>query len=75
MLNPHDFDNPKEDRREDLEDREDWLEQVEDEYIAQGDISVSETVDGHDPTPSLDDEDELEDEFDEGMHEEDLDEE
>ncbi|MBK8021415.1 MAG: hypothetical protein IPK19_08270 [Chloroflexi bacterium] len=38
--------------------REEWLEVVEDEEIAEGDITVSETVDGHDPTPDLDDDDE-----------------
>ena len=51
--------------------RREWLDEVEDEYIAQGDISVSETIDGHDPTPDLDDEDEFDDELHENMHEED----
>lgn len=57
------------------EARKDWLEEVEDEYIAQGDISVSETVDGHDPLPDLEDEDEFDDELHENMHVEDEDEE
>jgi hypothetical protein len=74
MVFPDDFDgDPSEDREEDLEDRADWLDEVEDEYIAQGDVTVSETVDGHDPTPDLDDEDIFENTFDEAMHEEDLD--
>ena len=63
----------QEEREEELEDREDWLEEVENEYVAQGDISVSETEDGHDPSPDLDDEDDFENEFDEAMHEEDID--
>jgi hypothetical protein len=53
--------------------RKEWLDVVEDEYIAQGDISVSETVDGHDPTPDLEDEDEFDDELHENMHVEDED--
>ncbi len=74
MVFPDDFDDdPEEDREEEDEDREEWLEEVEDEYIAQGDISVSETLDGHDPIPDLDDDDAIENEFDEAMHEEDLD--
>jgi hypothetical protein len=49
--------------------REEWFEIAEEEQIAEGDISTSETVDGHDPMPDLDDdEDMLENEFDEGMH-------
>ena len=72
MVFPDDFDDdPEEEFEEDLEDREEWLEEVEDEYIAQGDISVSETIDGH--NPDLDDEDAFENEFDEAMHEEDID--
>ena len=70
MLTPNDFDDPDEDRQEDDEDRADWLAEVEDEYIAQGDISVSETEDGHDPSPDLDEEDDFDNEFDEAMHEE-----
>jgi hypothetical protein len=71
MVFPDDFDDPEEEREEALENREEWLEEVEDEYIAQGDISASETVDGHEP--DLDDEDAFENEFDEAMHEEDID--
>jgi hypothetical protein len=52
------------------EARRDWLEEVEDEYIAQGDISVSETLGGHNAAPDLDDEDEFDDELHENMHEE-----
>jgi hypothetical protein len=66
-------DDPREDREEDLEDRAEWLDEVEDAYIAQGDVTVSETADGHDPTPDLDDEDAFENAFDEAMHEGDLD--
>jgi hypothetical protein len=50
------------------EARKEWLDEVEDEYIAQGDISVSETIDGHDPMPDLDDEDALDELDDEMMH-------
>ena len=72
MVFPDDFDDdPEEEFEEDEEDREEWLEEVEDEYIAQGDISVSETIDGHEAIPDLDDEDDFENEFDEAMHEED----
>ncbi len=40
--------------------REEWIEIAEEVQIAEGDISVSETVDGHDPTPDLDDADRFE---------------
>ncbi|MBC8172056.1 MAG: hypothetical protein H7X77_10300 [Anaerolineae bacterium] len=53
--------------------REEWFEILEDEQIAEGDITVSETSDGKDPTPDLDDEDEASELMDELMHEEDLD--
>ncbi|MFN8560241.1 MAG: hypothetical protein U0703_01065 [Anaerolineae bacterium] len=56
MVIPRDIDNPRADREDDLDEREEWLEVAEDEQIAEGDISVSETVDGHDPTPDLADE-------------------
>ncbi|MCC6802329.1 MAG: hypothetical protein IT319_05560 [Anaerolineae bacterium] len=56
MVIPRDIDNPRADREDDLDVPEEWLEVAEDEQIAEGDISVSETVDGHDPTPDLDDE-------------------
>jgi hypothetical protein len=59
------------DREDRLEERDEWFEVVEDEQIAEGDISVSETVSGHDPTPELDDEDAFED-FDRTIDEEDL---
>lgn len=59
------------DREDRLEERDEWFEVVEDEQIAEGDISVSETVSGHDPTPDLDDEDAFED-FDRTIDEEDL---
>ena len=59
------------DREDRLEERDEWFEVVEDEQIAEGDISVSETVSGHDPTPELDDEDAFED-FDRTIDEDDL---
>jgi hypothetical protein len=62
-----------ESRRAREQARKEWLDEVEDEYIAQGDISVSETVDGRDPLPDLEDEDEFDDELHENMHEEDED--
>lgn len=60
------------DRRDPVRDEwEEWFEVAEDEQIAEGNITVSDTVDGHDPTPDLDDEDVL-DEFDRLIDEEDL---
>lgn len=35
--------------------RREFIELAEEEQIAEGDISVSETVSGHDPTPDIDD--------------------
>lgn len=61
-----------EDREENLDDRDEWLDIVEDEYIAQGDISASETVDGHSPLPELEDEDSYEDELDDILDEDEL---
>lgn len=71
MVIPRDIDNPRADRENDLAVPEEWLEVAEDEQIAEGDISVSETVDGHDPTPDLDDE--YDTILNPTMHEEDLD--
>lgn len=70
MVIPRDIDNPHADREDDLDVPEEWLEVAEDEQIAEGDISVSETVDGHDPTPDLDDEYDIA--LNPTMHEEDL---
>jgi hypothetical protein len=77
MVLPGDWDEDSEearaeDREEDLEDREEWLDIVEDEYIAQGDISASETVDGHEALPELEDEDSFEDELDDILDEDEL---
>ena len=70
MEYPRDFDDPFEDREDDLEEREYWLEVAQDEQIAEGDITVSETADGHDPTPDLDDE--FDTAFSPAMREEDI---
>ncbi len=72
MVFPNYLDDDVDDVEAEREEREEWLEAVEDEYIAQGDVTVSETEDGHDPTPDLDDEDEFDTAFNEAMHEEDL---
>lgn len=68
MLFPEDAELDDEARRE---FREEWLEIAEDEQIAEGDISVSETVSGKDPLPDLDDEG-MDDALDEIIAEEDL---
>lgn len=49
--------------------REEWMQIAEEEQIAEGNITVSDTVDGHDPTPDLDDDVEtaLEDELDDDL--------
>ncbi len=53
------------------DERDKWLDVAEDEQIAEGNISVSDTVDGSNPTPDLDDEGAFE-EFDRIIDEEDL---
>ncbi|MEP7291391.1 MAG: hypothetical protein ABI835_06385 [Chloroflexota bacterium] len=78
MVLPGDWDEDSEearaeDREDALDEREEWLEIAEEEFIAEGDISVSETVDGHDPTPELDDQDVSDEELNATMHEEELD--
>ena len=52
MVLPDDLNDSRRARRE---AREDWLDEEEREQIAEGDVSVSETETGHDPTPDLDD--------------------
>lgn len=47
--------NDPEARRERREAREEFVDIAEEEQIAEGDISVSETETGEDPTPDLDD--------------------
>ncbi len=37
---------------------DEWLRMSEEKEIAEGDVSVSETADGHDPLPALDDDEE-----------------
>ena len=65
MVFPEDFDY---ERRQAREQRKEWLDISEEEQIAEGDISVSETVTGHNPRPEVFDDD-FEDELDdEGMH-------
>ncbi|MFN8528290.1 MAG: hypothetical protein U0670_06740 [Anaerolineae bacterium] len=51
---PEDLNEDPEARRE---ARREFLDIEEDEQIAEGDISVSETVSGHDPLPEVDDRD------------------
>ncbi|MBE2268935.1 MAG: hypothetical protein IAE80_11940 [Anaerolinea sp.] len=65
MVFPEDFDF---ERREAREQREEFFDIAQEEQIAEGDISVSETVSGHDPTPEIDDEDFADQLDDEGMH-------
>jgi hypothetical protein len=65
MVFPEDFDY---ERRQAREQRDEFVEIVEEEQIAEGDISVSETVSGHDPTPEIDDDDFMDELADEGMH-------
>ncbi len=67
MVFPEDLEDDREDRRARREDRKDWFDEEEREQIAEGDVSVSETASGRDPTPDLDDFDEDEDYEDEGM--------
>ena len=65
MVFPEDFDY---DRRQAREQRREFIDISEDEQIAEGDITVSETVTGQDPKPDVFDED-FDDELDEeGMH-------
>ncbi len=65
MVFPEDFGYDKKEARE---QREEFLEIEEEELMAEGDISVSETVSGHDAKPDAFDQD-FEDELDEeGMH-------
>lgn len=65
MVFPEDFDY---ERRQAREQRKEFIDISEDKEIAEGDISVSETVTGHDPRPDVFDED-FDDELDEeGMH-------
>ncbi len=65
MVFPEDFDY---ERRQAREQRDEFIDISEEEQIAEGDITVSETVTGHDPRPEISDED-FEDELDdEGMH-------
>lgn len=65
MVFPEDFDY---DKRQAREQREEFVEIAQEEQIAEGDISVSETVTGHDPRPDIDDEDFSDELDDEGMH-------
>lgn len=65
MMFPEDM---GEDRAARREARQDWIEEEEREQIAEGDVTVSETVDGHDPTPDLDDFDAAEEFEDAGMY-------
>ncbi len=69
MVFSEDFDpDGRQARKERREGREEFLQIAEDKEIAEGDISVSETVSGHDPQPDAFDED-FDDELDEeGMH-------
>lgn len=56
MVFPADWDNENEETRDAVRDEwEEWFEVVEDEQTAEGDISVSETVDGKEPIPEIDD--------------------
>lgn len=65
MVFPEDFDYERQQARE---QRAEWLDISEEEQIAEGDISVSETVSGHDPRPEVFDKDFAEELDDEGMH-------
>ena len=60
-----------EDPKERDEFREAWFEIAEDEEVDEDEISVSDTRDGSDPTPGMDDGDVFGDGIDEMMHEED----
>jgi hypothetical protein len=61
MIGDDDEDDILDEDPEAVEDYQDeWMEIAEEIQIAEGDISVSETVDGHDPTPDLDDVDRFE---------------
>lgn len=69
MVFPDDLDESRRARDEVRDEaRKNWLDEEEREQIAEGDISVSETVDGHDPTPDLDDFDERGSLRDEGIY-------
>lgn len=60
------FNDMRDDPEERRDAREEFIEMAEEEQIAEGDITVSETVSGDDPTPDVDDgdiRDQLEDEF------------
>lgn len=58
MVLPADWEGDDEEARDAVRDEwEEWFEVAEDEQIAEGDISVSETVDGKDPIPEIDDAD------------------
>ncbi len=62
MVFPEDLEEDHEDRRARREDRKDWLDEEEREQIAEGDISVSDTASGREPTLDSDEFDE-DDEF------------
>lgn len=65
MVVPDDWEEDDEERRDAVRDEwEEWFEVAEDEQIAEGDITVSETSDGKDPIPEIDDADK----FEEFMH-------
>lgn len=60
-----------EDREDALDERKEWMDIAEEEFIAEGDITASETVDGEEPTDLDDDGEPLED-FDEVIDEDEL---
>lgn len=61
MVFPADWEGDDQEARDAVRDEwEEWFEVAEDEQIAEGDISVSETVDGKDPIPEIDEADRYE---------------
>lgn len=60
-----------EDRKDALDERQEWMDIAEEEFIAEGDITASETVDGEEPTDLDDDGEPLED-FDDVIDEDEL---